>query len=178
MQLHKNSSDEEVAFIAKLSATGVKEWEKTLESQTGLNYTKFKRILVDGNTIYAVGINKPNAQLFDNKNPDVILAKYTQSADGLSATLDIQRAYAGISGSTRFDDVTSIVKISDTRIAIGGYTNTNSGNPYDAYIAILDTTGTFTVKRNSLPESLSEKITSMVFNEGSIFYNGSCSKYK
>ena len=168
--LTKNSSSEEVAFIAKLSATGVKEWEKTLESQTGLNYAEFKRILVDGNTIYAVGINKPNAQLFDNKNPDVILAKYTQSADGLSATLDTQRAYAGISGSTRFDDVTSIVKISDTRIAIGGYTNTNSGNPYDAYIAVLDTTGTFTVKRKLASESLSEKITSMVFNEGAIFF--------
>ena len=48
--------------------------------------------------------------LFDNNNPDVILAKYTQAAMVLSATLDFQRAYAGISGSTRFDNVTSLVK--------------------------------------------------------------------
>ncbi len=167
----KNSSGDTVAFIAKLSATGVKEWEKTLESQTGLDYAEFKKLCVDGDTIYVVGINKPNDQLFDNKNPDIILAKYTQSADGLSATLDLQRAFAGISGSTRYDDVTSIVKISSTRIAIGGYTNTNSGNPWDAYIAILDTTGTFTVKRKLASESASEKITSMIFNEGSIYFS-------
>ena len=50
-----------------------------------------------------------------------------RDSNGLDATLTFQKAYAGISGSSRSDEVTSIAKYSDTRIVIGGFTNTNSG---------------------------------------------------
>ena len=43
-----------------------------------------------------------------------------QSTDGLSATLNFQKGYSGISGSTRADNVTTIKKYSDTRYIIGG----------------------------------------------------------
>ena len=39
-----DASDNEVAFVAKFSELGVKEWEKTLESQSGENYTEFIRM--------------------------------------------------------------------------------------------------------------------------------------
>ena len=45
-------TDNEVAFVAKFSELGVKEWEKTLESQSGENYTEFIRMDVSGNAIY------------------------------------------------------------------------------------------------------------------------------
>ena len=99
----KDSSDKQLHFIAKLSATGVKEWEKTLREQDGTYYTEFERLYIDGNNIWVVGINRPNSTLLDSYNPDVILAKYTEASNGLSAALTFQKGYAGISGSTRAD---------------------------------------------------------------------------
>ena len=121
-----------VGFVAKLSATGVKEWQKTLESTAGLKYVEFERLYVDGDNIWVVGNNKPNSSLLDAYNPDIVLCKYVQAENGLSATLSFQKAYAGISGATRSDNVTAIQKYSDTRYIIGGYTNTNSAAPFDA----------------------------------------------
>ena len=66
--------------------------------------------MLDGDAIWFFGENKPNASILEAYNPDVFFAKYTQSEDGLSATLDFQKGYAGISGSTRADYVTSIKK--------------------------------------------------------------------
>ena len=34
----------EVAFVAKFSELGVKEWEKTIESIAGVNYTEFLKL--------------------------------------------------------------------------------------------------------------------------------------
>mgnify|MGYP003317102193 CR=1 FL=1 len=109
--------------------------QRTLESNTGQNYTEFEKICVDGNNIWVIGGNKPNSNMLSAYNPDIILAKYTQAENGLSATLSFQKGYAGISGSTRADYVTAIKKFSDTRFIIAGYTNTNSGAPFDAWIA-------------------------------------------
>ena len=57
---------------------------------------------------------------------------------------------------------TAIQKFSDTRFIIGGYTNTNSGNPYDGYLALIDATGNFAVKRKLASSSKSEKITDLI----------------
>ena len=132
----KDSSGNVVAFVSKLSATGVKEWSKTLELSGGLNYAEFNSLYVDGDDIWVVCINKPNSNILDAYNPDIILCKYTQAANGLSATLSFQKAYAGISGSTRADNISIIKKYSATRYIIGGHTNTNSVNPDDAFIAL------------------------------------------
>ena len=160
-----------IAFIAKLSATGVKEWQKTLESTDGTDYTEFQKLLIDGSNIWVVGNNRPNSALLDSYNPDVILCKYTQTSNGLDATLTFQKAYAGISGSTRADEVTSIAKYSDTRIVIGGFTNTNSVNPYDAYVALIDTSGNFALKRKIASTSKSEKITGLVVDGSSVYFS-------
>ena len=165
-----DASSNEVAFVAKFSELGVKEWEKSLESQVGETYTEFIRMDVRGNSIWLVGENKPNSSILSVYNPDIFLAKYTQAEDGLSATLDFQKGYAGISGSTRSDYVTSIKSYSDSRYIIGGYTNTNSTNPFDAFIASIDSTGGFAAKRKIATASLSEKLTDLIVIGDSAYF--------
>ena len=167
----KDASANVVAFVSKLSATGVKEWEKTLESSDGLNYTEFNRLYVDGDAVWVVGINKPNSSLLNAYNPDIILCKYTQAANGLSATLNFQKAYAGISGSTRGDNVTVIKKYSDTRFLIGGYTNTNSVSPDDAFIASIDTSGNFAIKRKFASANKHERITDIHIDGTDVYFS-------
>ncbi|AMO42876.1 virion structural protein [Cyanophage S-RIM50] len=160
-----------VAFVAKLSAGGVKEWEKSLELTSGQNYSEFQKVYVDGNTIWVVGINKPNSVILDTYNPDIIVAKYTQSNDGLSATLVFQKAYAGISGGTRSDNITKIIPFSDDKVIISGYTDTNSANPYDGFIAVLDSVGTFSIKRKISSTNLSEKVVDVLLDSnGTLFF--------
>ena len=162
-----------VGFIAKISALGVKEWERTLESSlpaAGTTSLEFERLLVDGLNVWVVGHNRPNGSLLEAYNPDVVLTKYTQAEDGLSAILSWQKTYSGISGSTRADHVTSIVKLSDSRFVLGGYTNTNSSNPYDAFIAVVDTAGTFVNKRKLSSADKSEKIVDMIVNGDNLYY--------
>ena len=77
----------------------------------------------------------------------------------MDATLSFQKAYSGISGSTREDNVTSLIKLTNERFVIGGFTNTNSSNPHDAFVAVLDTAGTFVIKRKFATDSDSEKIS-------------------
>ena len=166
----KDSDDNVVAFVAKLSATGVKEWEKTLELGTGQQYAEFQKIFVDGNNIWVVGNNQPNSNILDSYNPDIILAKYTQADNGLSATLNFQKGYAGISGSSRSDNVTSLVQYSSTRFLIGGYTDTNSSNPYDAFLASIDTSGNFSVKRKFASSGKSEKILDVIVNGTDVYF--------
>ena len=165
-----DASDNEVAFVSKFSELGVKEWEKTLESSDGQNYTEFLKLDVNGDNIWVVGQNKPNIQSLDSYNPDIILAKYVQSIDGLSATLSFQKGYAGISGSTRSDNITSIGRYSDSRYIIGGFTNTNSSNPQDAFIASIDSTGDFAAKRKISSASGSEKITDLIVLNDAVYF--------
>ena len=166
----KDASGNDIGFIAKLSATGLKEWEKTVESNTGTNYTENIKLAVDGNDIWVVGEIKPNASILDAYNPDVYLLKYTQADNGLSAAITYQKAYAGISGSTRSDKITSVMKYSSTRVVIGGYTNTNSTNPYDAFIGVVDTTGSFVTKRKIASSANSEKLTSLAKINDDIYF--------
>ena len=165
-----DDSGNTVAFVAKLSAGGVKEWEKTLELTSGLNYAEFQRIYVEGNNVWVAGINKPNSTVLNAYNPDIIVAKYIQSSDGLSATLNFQKAYGGISGAQRADNITSIIGTTDNRVIIGGYTNTNSPNPYDAFIGILDSSGTFTVKRKIASSSGNEEVKDLLLDSSGNLY--------
>ncbi|QBQ74973.1 structural protein [Cyanophage S-RIM4] len=163
-----------VGFVAKLSATGNKDWQRTLEATApspGPTYMEFNKLYVDGNNIWVVGNSRPNISVLDAYNPDVVLAKYTQAGNGLSATIDFQRAYAGISGSTRADVVTSLEKLSDTRFIMGGYTNTNSGSPYDAFLAVVDTSGSFVAKRKLASNNKSEKITSIKKTDNGVYFS-------
>ncbi|AGH26529.1 hypothetical protein CPPG_00213 [Cyanophage P-RSM1] len=164
-----DAASNDVAFIAKLSATGVKEWEASLELAGGQQDSEFLKLYVDGKNIWVVGQNSPNSSILAAYNPDIILCKYTEAANGLSAALTFQRGYAGISGSTRGDFITSIKKYSDTRFIIGGYTNTNSGAPYDAFIASIDTNGNFAIKRKIASSNKSEKITDIVIDGTDVY---------
>ena len=164
-----DAASNDVAFIAKLSATGVKEWEASLELAGGQQDSEFLKLYVDGKSIWVVGQNSPNSSILAAYNPDIILCKYTEAANGLSAVLTFQRGYAGISGSTRGDFITSIKKYSDTRFIIGGYTNTNSGAPYDAFIASIDTSGNFAIKRKIASSNKSEKITDIVIDGTDVY---------
>ena len=164
-----DASSNDVAFIAKLSATGVKEWEASLELPGGQQDSEFLKLYVDGKSIWVVGQNSPNSAILSSYNPDVILCKYTEAANGLSAALTFQKGYAGISGSTRGDFITAIKKYSDTRFIIGGYTNTNSGAPYDAFIASIDTSGNFAIKRKIASSNKSEKITDIVIDGTDVY---------
>ncbi|AIX17954.1 structural protein [Synechococcus phage ACG-2014b] len=165
-----DDSGNTVAFIAKLSAGGVKEWEKTLELTSGLNYAELQKIYVEGNTVWVAGINKPNSSILGAYNPDIIVAKYNQSSDGLSATLEFQKAYAGISGASRSDNITSIIGTTDNRVIIGGFTNTNSPYPYDAFVGILDSSGTFTVKRKIVSSNGNEEIKDLLLDSAGNLY--------
>ena len=160
-----------VAFVAKLSASGVKEWEKTLElvDISTERDSEFIRLFVDGHDIWVVGENRPNASILSAYNPDIILAKYVEASNGLSASLAFQKGYAGISGSTRADHITCIKKYTDTRFIIGGFTNTNSGAPYDAFIASIDTSGNFAIKRKLASSNKSEKITDIVIDGTDVY---------
>ena len=165
-----DASGNTVAFVAKLSATGVKEWEKTLELTSGQQYAEFQRLHVDGNNIWVAGINKPNTTVLDSYNPDIIVVKYVQAEDGLSATLNFQKAYAGISGGTRSDNITKIIGSDNNRAIISGYTNTNSPAPYDGFIAVIDSTGTFTVKRKIASSNGNEKVTDLLYDDAGNLY--------
>ena len=162
-----------VGFLAKISATGVLEWQKTLETLVPASgtYTEFQRIIVDGNDIWVLGINKPNITVLEAYNPDIILAKYVQNVNGLDATLDFQKAYAGISGSTRSDNVTAFKKLTDSRFVFGGFTDTNSGAPWDAFLAVIDTSGFFVAKRKLASDTSSEKVTDIQIVNGDIYFS-------
>ena len=162
-----------VGFLAKISATGVLEWQKTLETLVPASgtYTEFQRVIVDGNDIWVLGINKPNITVLEAYNPDIILAKYVQNVNGLDATLDFQKAYAGISGSTRSDNVTSFKKLTDSRFVFGGFTDTNSGAPWDAFLAVIDTSGFFVAKRKLASDTSSEKVTDIQVVNGNIYFS-------
>ena len=172
----KDTSGNVVGIVAKLSATGVKEWEKTLESTApsgSATFLEFNKIYVDGNDIWVAGTNRPNIPVLEAYNPDIILCKYIEAANGLSAGLSIQKAYAGISGSTREDYVTALTKLSSSpnRFIMGGYTNTNSANPFDAFLAVVDTAGAFVVKRKLATAAGNEKITDITIgSDGAVYF--------
>ena len=167
-----DSSGDTIGFVSKLNSTGVKIWSIDIKpnAPATTKNLSFNKLLVDGDDVWVVGESRPNQTILDVYNPDISLVKLTQSSNGLSATVTFQKAFAGISGSTRSDYVTSLEKVSDTRFIIGGHTNTNSSYPDDAFLAVLDTTGGFTVKRKLASANKSEKVTDIVVGETGVFF--------
>ncbi|AIX14473.1 structural protein [Synechococcus phage S-MbCM6] len=162
-----------IGFVAKISESGLLEWRKTTEvtAPSGeLTYLEFTNILVEGSDIYAVGINKPNVSVLDAYNPDIVFVKFQEDSTGLNASVSQQRAYAGISGSTRSDTVTGIKKLTDNRYVICGHTNTNSSNPLDAFVIVIDNTGTFVTKRKIASDLKSEKIVDFIIKNEQIYF--------
>lgn len=64
--------------------------------------------------------------------------KFNQTSGGANVGIQYQKEIAGISGSTREDVVTAITKVGDNKFCIGGYTNTNTSNPYDAFLIVFN----------------------------------------
>ena len=162
-----------IGFVAKISASGLLEWRKTTEitAPSGEDtYLEFTNLLVEGSDIYAVGVSRPNPNVLDAYNPDIVFVKFQEDSTGLSASVSQQKSYAGISGSTRADTVTGIKKLSDNRYVICGHTNTNSSNPLDAFIIVIDNTGSFVSKRKIASNLKSEKIVDFVVKYECIYF--------
>ena len=162
----KNSSGELVGFVAKLSSTGAKQWERTYQSDVpatgGTKSCSFKKLVYYNNRVFVVGETTPNQTVQNAYNPDIVFCRFDEFADGLSATLGFQRGIAGISGATRADHVVDLVQYSDNRFVIGGYTNTNSPYPNDAFVAVVSDVGEFVIKRKIASTNKSEKVIDMV----------------
>lgn len=161
----KNSSGHICGFVAKYSATGVKQWEKTLSPSgpvTGSRSLRFNKLAYYDHKVYVVGEVYPNSTVQSAYNPDVILVRYDESADGLSASTGYQKGLAGISGAARGDYATTIRQYSDNRFIVGGWTTTNSSYPADAYIALVSLNGEFVTKRKISSENKSEKLVDVI----------------
>ena len=168
-----NASGETCGFVAKMSATGAKQWEKTYSSSSpasgGVKSCTFKSLAYYNNRIYVVGETTPNATIQNLYNPDIIFCRFDEAADGLSASLGFQKGIGGISGATRADYVNKIVQYSDNRFVIGGYTNTNSAYPDDAYIALMSDTGEFVTKRKLSSTDKTERVVDIIVKDQFIY---------
>ena len=161
-----------VGFIAKHSPAGDLVWQKQARSESpnvnaGNTFCSFSTITVDetSNTldVYVAGTTKPNS-LNVNYNPDIVLMKFNQNSSGSSITIQYQKELAGISGSTRLDEVSSICKVGENKWVIGGHTNTNSSNPFDAFLIVFNENLGIQQKRKISTPSDSEKVRRIRYN--------------
>ena len=155
-------------FVSKYNQNGLLVWQKTLRSNspnlTGDSYCELSEIYVDefdDNRVIVCGHTKPNG-INPAHNPDIIVARYNQNNTGLSATLAWQREYAGISGISRGDYVTSLTKLTTDRYVLGGYTDTNTSSSYDGFLIVINELGNFVAKRKFTSTTGSEKVVSVV----------------
>lgn len=172
-----DSSNNTSAFITKVQQDGINIWTKSLTptSPVGASkYAEFNKLYVKGNSIYAIGVTRPNPAGSNNFNPDVIVAKYNQNTTGNLATLEWQKQLAGISGTTRSDYGTAICVDENDYIHIAGYTNTNSTYPFDAWIAVIASNGELVNKRKISSSTKSEKINTLLCYEDKIYFVGDC----
>ena len=166
-------------LIAKFNSDGRLLWTRTmapLQPASGNKRCVFNKIYLENtspHSIYVVGETIPNSVNL-TYNPDLVVAKYTSGFDGFNNPTAVpvwQREIAGISGSTRRDYITSLTIDSDGQIYIGGTTDTNSPNPNDMWIALLDAQGAIKEKRKICTTSGSEQMTDLKFvsNDTCIF---------
>ena len=162
--------DNRVGFVAKYSTNGDLTWFKTARSEqpNGQDtFCNFTALTVDEESstldVYVCGNTKPNA-LNVNYNPDIVLMKFNQNSSGTTCSIQYQKELAGISGSTRLDEVSAISKVGENKWCIGGHTNTNSSNPFDAYIIIFNENLGIQQKRKISTASDSEKVTDIKYN--------------
>ena len=161
-----------VGFVAKHSPAGDIVWQKQARSESpnvnaGNTFCSFSTITVDETSstldVYVAGTTKPNS-LNVNYNPDIVLMKFNQNSSGSSITIQYQKELAGISGSTRLDEVSSICKVGENKWVIGGHTNTNSSNPFDAYLIVFNENLGIQQKRKISTPSDSEKVRRIRYN--------------
>ena len=165
--------DNRVGFVAKYSTSGDIVWYKTARSEqpsgqdTFCNFTALT-VDEDSNTldVYVTGTTKPNS-LNVNYNPDIVLMKFNQNTSGTTCSIQYQKEMAGISGSTRLDEVSAISKVGENKWCIGGHTNTNSQYPFDAYIIIFNENLGVQQKRKISTASDSEKVVDIKYNADS-----------
>lgn len=154
-------------FVAKFDDLGSKIWHRSLLPQnSGLKRVEFIKMYIDendasGDLIYVAG---NSYGLTDNYNPDIFLGLYksgfgvTNAPDGI---LQWQKSIGGISGTTRRDYVTCITLDQEKKIYLGGYTDTNSPDPFDMWIIQCDTVGELKEKRKIATEDDSEILTDL-----------------
>lgn len=134
------SSGDTHGIILKLNAEGFLIWSKSLTPTVPsleTKYCSFVSVVKSGTTIYVVGNTRPNPQLSNTFNPDIILAKWEENITGTDATLSWQRGFAGISGVNRADYATDLA-IFGEGVVVCGYTNTNSSHTFDALMMYVD----------------------------------------
>jgi len=167
-----DSTGNVVGFATKYSALGVKQWSKTFSSKNpvgGFRQLRLKKLAFYNTKLYVVGEVHPNITTQTNYNPDVFFARLDESADGLSASVGFSKGIAGISGSTRADQINTIKQYTDNRFLIGGHTNTNTSSPNDAFVAIMTDGGEFVTKRKLASTTKSESIKDFIVHDGFIY---------
>ena len=166
-------------LLAKFNSDGRLLWTRTmapLQPAAGDKRCVFNRIYLENtspHSIYVVGETIPN-NVNLSYNPDLVVAKYTSGFDAQNNPTAVpvwQREIAGISGSTRRDYITSLTIDDNGQIYVGGTTDTNSPNPDDMWIALLDEQGAIKEKRKICTTSGSEQLTDLKFtsNNNCIF---------
>ena len=158
-------------LLAKFNSDGRLLWTRTmapLQPAAGDKRCVFNRIYLENtspHSIYVVGETIPN-NVNLSYNPDLVVAKYTSGFDAQNNPTAVpvwQREIAGISGSTRRDYITSLTIDDNGQIYVGGTTDTNSPNPDDMWIALLDEQGAIKEKRKICTASGSEQLTDLQF---------------
>jgi hypothetical protein len=161
----KETDGDQAAFIAKFDDLGQLVWDRTLLPQNaGVKTAEFIKMTLDdsgeNDHIYVAG------QTYDpnngDYNPDIWLGMYRSDfniANDPDGILVWQRAIGGISGTTRRDYVTTIALDQEKKIYIGGYTDSNSPDPYDMWVIQCDPEGDLVEKRKIASEDGSEKLS-------------------
>jgi len=166
-------------LIAKFNSDGRLLWTRTmlpLQPATGDKDCVFTRIYVENtspHSIYVVGETKPHTSN-PNYNPDLVVAKFISGFDGFNnptAVIQWQREIAGISGGTRRDYMSGVALDDDGQLYIAGYTDTNSLNPNDMWIALMDLDGTIKEKRKICSTSSDETLNDLHYigNNSTLF---------
>ena len=152
-------------ILAKFNSDGRLLWQRTLVPTVpaGPKSLRWKSLYVENSNphnIYVIGETVTNITNITH-NPDIIVAKYTSGFDGNNnpdGILQWQRDIAGISGATRRDYATTISLDQDGRTMIGGYTDANSLQPDDMWVALLDLDGSMMEKRKIASSEVSEHL--------------------
>ena len=151
--------------LAKFNSDGRILWKRTLVPTvpSGAKSLKWKSVYIENSNphnIYVIGETVTNTINLTH-NPDIVVAKYTSGFDNANnpdGIIQWQRDIAGISGSTRRDYATTIGLDQDGRVMIGGYTDANSLQPDDMWVALLDIDGSMMEKRKIASSAVSEHL--------------------
>jgi hypothetical protein len=156
-------------FVSKFNSEGLLIWKKTISAvqpQQEIKYCELNSIVKDGNSIYISGSIRPNSLLSNSFNPNIILVKLT---DGATPTINWQRQYSGISGSSRQDYSTDI-SIYNGNVLVSGYTTTNSNHTNDAFVMYIAANGDTLARRKITSPSTEDKFLQVKVNSKNEIY--------